>query len=155
MPPQNESIAWSAPTHEQKDRSVDWYWALGILGVCGAIAAVLWGNLLFAAIIAVAAGSVGALAARNPREHDVHIDSRGITIDHELYPYESLHSFWVSVDDRSEKLHLATNGVIHPHITLSIHAPANAERVYRYVSRHLQEEETYSLGSMFGEFFGL
>ncbi len=148
-------IGWRAPTHEKGDRSTDWYWALGIIGICGAVAAVLLGNLLFAIIIGVGALSLGVLAAREPREHDVRIDERGITVDGDLYAWESLQSFWMAPGKSADRLFVTTGGIVHPHLVLGIHAPADAQDVYDYVSYFLPEEESHSVGTLAAELLGL
>ena len=153
--PLPEWIGWRAPTHEKGERTTDWYWALGIIGVCGAVAAVLLGNLLFAIIIAVGALSLGVLAAREPREHDVRIDERGITVDGDLYVWENLQSFWMAPGRNADRLFVTTGGIVHPHLVLPIHEPADSQDVYDYVSYFLPEEESHSLGTLAAELLGL
>lgn len=148
-------ISWRTSAHEKQDRTSDWYWALGIIGICGAVASVLWGNILFAVIIALAALSIGVLAARIPREHDVHIDSRGVIVDGDLYPYESLHSFWIAGGREVPRLYLSTTGIVHPHLVLGIREPAQVEEVYHYLSQFIEEEEKHSIGTLAAEWFGL
>ncbi len=155
VPENREVISWSAPAHEKQNRTSDWYWALGIIGICGAAAAVLWGNMLFAVIIAVGALSLGVLAARKPREHDVRIDERGVVVDGDLYPYSSLRSFWIADGRSVPRLYLSTTGIVHPHLVLGIHEPAQVEDVYDYLSQFLEEEEAHSLGTLAAEMLGL
>lgn len=153
--PLPEIIGWRAPTHEKGDRSTDWYWALGIIGVCGALAAVLLGNVLFAVIIGVGALSLGVLVAREPREHDVRIEVQGITVDGDFYPWESLRSFWVAPGRNATRLFVTTGGIVHPHLVLAIHEPADPQDVYDYLSIFLPEEESHSLGTLAAELLGL
>jgi hypothetical protein len=102
MPEGNQEMSWSVITHEHKEHSVDWYWALGVLALAGAVLSVFFGNLLLAVIILLGAGSRWAyLVARGPREHEVKIDDRGLMIDGTRYPYSSIHSFWVEHDARN------------------------------------------------------
>lgn len=150
-----DAIRWSAPAHEKQFRTSDWYWALGIIGVCGAAASVLWGNVLFAVIIAVGALSLGVLSAREPREHDVALTERGVVVDGDLYPYASLRSFWIAAGRTVPRLYLSTTGIVHPHLVLGIHEPARVEDVYDYLSQYLEEEEAHSLGTLAAELLGL
>ena len=62
----DSGISWSVDTHEHRDHSTDWYWGLGLLAIAGAGLALFFGNLLFAVIIVMAAGSIGVLALRGP-----------------------------------------------------------------------------------------
>ena len=42
-----EGISWEAPEHRHTDKSSDWYWALGIIAIAAAAAALVFGNTLF------------------------------------------------------------------------------------------------------------
>ena len=140
------------------ERSNDWYWGLGIIAVCGTVAAIFFGNLLFAAIIALAAVILGMVALREPREYDVEINERGVLIDNELYPYRSIHSFWI--DDREHraapKLFLITAGIMHPHVAVLVAPPADADSVRDYLRRYVAEtKEEHTFSTMFADFLGL
>jgi hypothetical protein len=69
MPGGKEEMVWSVITHEHRERTTDWYWALGLVAIAGAVASVFFGNTLLAIIILLGAGSIGFLAIRGPREH--------------------------------------------------------------------------------------
>ena len=156
MPQEEHTIVWTAPTHAHFERSIDWYWALGILALCGSIASVLWGNVLFAAIIALAAVMLGTIAARGPRRCEVHINTKGILLDHEFYPYHSIHSFWIETHHiPSPKLFLSTTGVIHPHIAVLIEEPADPEEIRAYLREFVTEESNHSISTIFADFLGL
>ena len=153
--PLPDTIGWRAPTHEKEGRSTDWYWALGIIGVCGAVVSVLLGDVLFGIIVAVGALFLGILAAREPREHDVHLSGRGVLVDDELYHWESLQSFWMDEARSAPRLFITTGALLHPHLVLPVHEPADPQEVYDYVSHFLPEEESHSLGTLAAEVLGL
>lgn len=90
-----QEMVWTVTTHEHHERSVDWYWALGVAALAGAVLSVFFDNILLAVIIVLGAGSIGYLAARGPREHLVKIDDHGITIDGSRYAFSSINTFWV------------------------------------------------------------
>ena len=129
MTPDGHTISWDVITHVHKERTVDWYWALGLVALVGAGVSIWVGNLLFALIIVISAGSLGVLAARGPREHRVHIDNHGIAIDGTLYAYRSIKSFWVDKNPRLPRLYLMTHGIMAPHITLPLDSVGQAEQV--------------------------
>ncbi len=150
-------MEWRAPTHLRAQRTNDWYWALGIAAVCGSVAAVLLGNILFAAIILLAAIILGIAAVREPRECDVQLSPQGVVIDNEMYPYRSIRSFWI--DEREHlpapKLFLATTGLVHPHITVILSSHEDAGAVREYLSQFAKEIEEHTFGTMFAELLGL
>ena len=149
-------IAWQVHSHIHRERSNDWYWALGFAALAGAVVSLFFSNILLAVILVIGAGSIGVLAARGPREHGVRIDARGISIDGTLHPYASVHSFWVEEEGESPRLFVSTSGIVAPHLTLPLETPARAGQVRSFLKKYAREEEQ---GPHFGEhvagFFGL
>ncbi len=144
-----ESLSWSVLTHEHKDRSVDWYWAFGLISIVGIAASIYFMNILLAIILAVGLGTIILLTVRGPREHDVHLTSRGIDIDGTLYRYPAIQSFWVSVEhpedetldlDPRARLFLTTSGYLHPRIMLPLEDIEHAEDVRDYLLQFVDEE---------------
>lgn len=153
--PGEDTISWSAPTHSPAPRSADWYWTLGLVAVCGIVASVFFGNLIFAALISLAALCVGVLAARAPRECEVHITPEGISLDQDFFPYRSLRTFFVLTDHHAgPRLLLTTSGILHPHMAIGIHEPATPEAIHAYLSHFLKEEEHHSPGGFLIELLG-
>ncbi|MDO8548193.1 MAG: hypothetical protein Q7R71_00785 [bacterium] len=157
MPPGREQfISWTVITHVHKEHSVDWYWSVGIIAVVAAGVSIWLGNLLFAIIILVAVGSLGALFLRGPREHSVRIDNRGISIDGTLYPYRSIDTFWVERDPEYPRLYLMTHAVVSPHVMLPLESAAQAEQVRSYLKRVVTEkEQDPHFGEHLANMFGL
>ena len=149
-------FSWDVITHVHKERTADWYWALGLIAVVAAGISMWLGNLLFAIIILVSAGSLGMLAARGPREHSVHVSERGISIDGTVYAYTSLKSFWVDNHPEQPRLYLMTYGVMAPHITLPLDDQTQGEQVRSYlVSRVEEVEQEPHFGEHILELIGL
>ena len=135
------SISWDVVTHVHKERTADWYWALGLVAVVAAGVSIWLANILFAIIILVAAGSLGVLAARGPREHNVHISEKGISIDGTLYAYRALKSFWVDKNPEYPRLYLLTHGIMAPHIMLPLDSTVQGEQIRSYLRPRLEEVE--------------
>ena len=47
----NEKINWSALEYEVKERSQDWFWALGIIVATSAVAAIIFSDYFFAGLL--------------------------------------------------------------------------------------------------------
>lgn len=152
----DQRLLWHAPTHEGTPRSTDWFWALGVIALSGAILAVLFGNILFAVIIVMGAAILAALAIREPRDCEIEITDAGIRIDAALYPYRALTSFWVAEEEgRVPHLIVSTSSILNPQLVLPIPEEAGAEEVRSHLKKHLKEEEQYeSFFSRLGEVFG-
>ncbi|MDO8518041.1 MAG: hypothetical protein Q7S26_01995 [bacterium] len=140
---QEQTITWHVQTHEHRERSSDWYWALGLLALAGAGASVFFGNILLAIILVVGAGSIGLLAARGPREHAVKIDKRGVSLDGTLYLYPAIQSFWVEEEVGEPTLFLTTNSIVMPHVSVPLDNAAHAGQVRAYLRRYVEEEEQW------------
>lgn len=143
---EDSGISWRVDTHEHQERSNDWYWGLGLIGLAGASLAVFFGNSLFAVIILLGLGSLWVLVARGPREHEVRVTSRGLHFDGTLYRWSSVESFWVE-DERAlppgEQAHLlvTTQGILHPQLIIPIGDNNRARNLREYLRRHSTEEE--------------
>lgn len=139
-----------------RERTNDWYWALGLIAIVAAGLSVWLGNLLFGILILLCAGSIAALAMRGPREHSVEIDPRGVSVDGTLYPYRTLKSFWVDANLDYPRLYLTTGGIIMPHMALPLDDANHAEVVRAYLYPRLEEvEQEPHLGEHVAHLLGL
>lgn len=157
---QTEGIGWIVHTHEHQERSTDWYWTLGLAALVGAAASMYFGNALFAGIILIAAGSIATLVARGPRTHWVRVTSRGVVMDGTLYPWESVHSFYVEPFNAEQgqygRLLVTMKSYLTPQLVLRTEEPSRAAAVRTYMKKFAQEEEQEPhLGEHFAEIFGL
>lgn len=137
---EDSGISWRVDTHQYQEFSNDWYWGLGIAAAASAGVSIYFGNALFAIIILLALGSLGALIARGPREHEVQITSRGVYLDGTLYRWNSVESFWV-VESRDPHLLITTQGILHPQLIIPIGDTTRARNVREYLRRIVKEEE--------------
>lgn len=154
--PEEKHITWEVSTHEHRERSNDWFWALGTFALVGSALAVWFGNGLLAIILILGTGSIGYLALRGPRTHTVRIGKRGITIDGTLYTYPTIHSFWVEHDTAKPLLLLTTNAVLTPRISLPLDSQTQGEEVRVHLREFVKEEEQEPhLGEHLAEVFGL
>ncbi len=95
------TLRWMAYEHEHIERGSDWFWALGVIAVSAALTSILFGNVLFALLILVAAVTIGLIAKKPPEMHEFEISEKGIRTGKNFHPYDSVISFWV--DEELEK----------------------------------------------------
>jgi hypothetical protein len=156
--PAEQEIVWHVQTHEHKEHTADWYWALGLLTLVGAVLSVYFGNLLLALILVIGAGSIVVLKVRGPREHQVRVDTRGLTLDGTLYPWKNIHTFWVNKDESrgGPCIYLTTQSLLTPRISVPLDNQAHAEEVQAYLKRYIHEEEQWPhFGEHLAELLGL
>jgi len=151
-----EDIKWEALEYEHRHRSPDWYWALGIIALSGAVAAIIFGNILFGILILIASFTMALFAARPPKMVSFEIGLRGVRIGKTFYPYTTLHSFYVETghEGHTPAIYLRSKKPLSPHIVLPL-PPGDPHLVRDFLLVHLHEEEHHdSFAEHFLAFFG-
>jgi len=97
-----EKLVWTALEYEEKDRSPDWFWALGIIVATSSIAAIIFGNYFFAALLVLSGVLLGFFAIKKPDIITYELNPKGLKIRNRLYPYGNIKSFWVQLDTSGE-----------------------------------------------------
>ena len=93
------AVTWEAPEHHHIEKGSDWFWALGIIALCGAIAAFFFGNFLFAILILVGGGAMALATAKRPSVIPFAVSSRGIRVGEKLYPYSTLEAYFIDEEN--------------------------------------------------------
>ena len=93
-----DKLEWSALEYEERERSADWFWALGIIVVCGVAAAAIFGNYFFAALLLLSGVLLGFFAVKKPDTVSYELNAKGLKIRNQIYSYENIKSFWVQID---------------------------------------------------------
>jgi len=141
-----EKMTWSALEYEDKERSRDWFWALGVIVVTGSIASVIFENYFFAALLILGGALLGFFAVKKPEVITYELSKEGLSAKNRLYPYESIKAFWVQADFSPEPL-LRPMLFIHSERAfmpvVSIHIPLEmAEDIHEvFSSREIAEVE--------------
>jgi len=137
---ENDHITWSTLEYPIREKTTDWYWALGIMAVAGAVASYILANILFSILIILGAFTVAVYGARHPHMVEFEIDRRGIRSGATLYPHSSLTSFWVIEGSEESKILLQSSKVFMPYIVIPL-GGENPEMVREVLLNYLKEEE--------------
>jgi type IV secretory pathway component VirB8 len=129
---------WETMEYELNKKSTDWYWAIGVIAVCGTVASIIYGNFLFAVFIIIGAGSLILFQVKKPKVIKIAILSQGIKIDQYLYTFDSLKNFWIESD--AHRLLLTSTRFILPTIILNLEG-ADQDEVRELLSEKLEEKE--------------
>ena len=140
MPQPPFKIEWDANEYEHKERSHDWFWAVGIISVAIAIAAIIFGNIIFAILILLSAFALSLFINRPPNILHIVVNEKGIARDKIFYPYSTLESFWIDTDHPHKKIILRSNKLLMPLIVVPLGDEANAEEIHEKLSLFLEEE---------------
>jgi len=101
MEEQNK-LEWTALEYEEKERTRDWYWALGVIVVTSSLAALIFGNYFFAALIILSGILLGFFAVKKPDLVSYELNEKGLRVRTRVYPYENIQSFWVQTSRERE-----------------------------------------------------
>lgn len=136
-------FTWEGQEYEHNPRTADWYWALGILGTAGIIAAILFGNILLAVLILVAALAIALHAAKHPPTHRFSLTEDGLIIGNDLHPFARMRSFSVLEDIEGAYppvLSIKTESVFAPHLVIPLDG-VDADGVYALLLQNVDEGE--------------
>ena len=140
MPQPSFKIEWDAHEYEHKERSPDWFWAVGIISVSVAIAAVIFGNIILGILVLISAFALSLFINRPPRTLHIVVDDRGITRGKIRYPYSNLQSFWIDVEHPHKKIILESQKLLTPLIVVPLGDETDTEQLHENLSRFLPEE---------------
>lgn len=153
----NVVMAWEAQEYDHNPKSADWYWALGIVAVAGAVASLLFGNYLFAILIFIAAATTALHAAKQPPMHQFRLVETGLIVGDDLHPFERMTSFSVLEDIegvRPPVLSIKSMSWHSPHLMVPL-VGVDADMVYAYFLHHVDEgEHPHTFQDLVARWFG-
>ena len=133
------TIYWSGYEHQHEKRSSDWFWALGVIAASAALTSILFGNVLFAILIVIAAFTLGILATKEPEIVEFLITDKGIYVGDSFYAYADIRAFWVEEGEENTLL-LDTLKTFSPHLVIPIN-DVSPDEIRDMLSTFVQEEE--------------
>lgn len=137
---QMSPLSWETYEYEPRERSADWFWAVGIITVAIAITAIIFNNVLFGLVVIIGGFALSIFAARPPRLIDIDINDEGIRTDRHFYPYRTLESFWIDDQGKNPKILIKSQRLIMPYIIVHINVDeVGIDRIRRYLVRNLPE----------------
>ncbi|MFA6158543.1 MAG: hypothetical protein WC763_02860 [Candidatus Paceibacterota bacterium] len=135
-----KEFSWHTHEYVHREKTQDWFWALGIVAAAAAITSVIFGNILFAIVIVIGAFVIALFAARKPNVVSVEVNDKGVLIEKTLYPFKSLKSFWIDEDHRDgARLILVSQKVIMPYIMVPV-AHDEIDMLRAFLETHLESE---------------
>lgn len=141
--PTSAIVEWEGREYDHNPKSADWYWALGIVAVAGSIAAILFGNILFAFLIIIAAVAIALHATKEPPIHTFRLLDTGLMVGEDMHPYEHMHSFTVLEDIEAEfppLLSIKTKSWHSPHLVIPLEG-VDVDLIYAHFLHHVEEAD--------------
>jgi hypothetical protein len=134
-----EKITWSNLEYEHKERSSDWFWALGVIVFTASAAAMIFSNYFFALLILVSGGVLVLLSKREPELVTFELNDKGFKIKDQLYLYQNIKSFWIDKDKYI--LFVKTERIFMPVITMHIESDMMEKIHDVFTKKGVVEEE--------------
>jgi len=135
-------VEWTIPEYEQREKSPDWYWGIGIIGVAGVVLSAVFGNFLLAVLIFISGLLLIVFSTKHPEMVAVEISEQGIAVQNKLFPYHNVKSFWIL--DRGEgisKIVLNIDRMVNPILSLPVHPEIPLEDLRNVMLEFVIEEE--------------
>ncbi len=136
-------ISWKALEYKRKDKTADWYWAVGLISLSIVIISFFTHNALFAILIIISTITLLSFSVTAPKVINISINQKGLSVEKELYPFVSLESFWVeSVDEKNQKILLKSKKLIMPLIAIPLEEHHHLD-VREFLLQYLPEKEMH------------
>lgn len=135
-----EKIEWSALEYEEKTRSKDWFWALGVIVVTSSVASIIYSNYFFAALLFLSGLLLGFFAIKKPDVIFYELNNQGLKIRTRLYPYERIKSFWVQTGIKPT-LFTKTERAFMPILSIPIDENTAEDIRFIMLAKNVIEEE--------------
>ncbi|MEI6480473.1 MAG: hypothetical protein WCO12_03060 [bacterium] len=132
-------IAWQTYEFEHNEKTPDWFWIVGIIGVSLAVIAVIFSNLLFAGLILASTFAIITLGNKEPHLLDCEITEKGIRVQKTFYPFIHLESFNV-VESPSTKIIIKSSKIFMTLITIPL-GTVRPDEVLPILSEKLYHDE--------------
>ncbi len=133
-------LSWQAPEYPHTKKSQDWYWVVGIIAAALVATVAIFGNFLFAIVLAIGAFSLTLIASRAPRVVTMTLSDKGVSVGQTLYPFSALESFGVVDAATGPRLHLKQKKSLLPPAVIMV-AHEVRDEVIEGMLLHLPQEE--------------
>ncbi len=135
-----EPLRWTALEYEDKERTPDWFWGLGIVALAFTVLSIYFGNYLLAILIIVSGFSLALFAVRKPEHVEYELQEDGVRVNNTLYPFNTLESFWVEKFGVEPKIIIVSKKFFVPHIIIPI-ADHDPKKIRGFLLNNLEEVE--------------
>ncbi len=140
---ETRKISWVAADHIKKEKTSDWFWIVGIVGIGAAILSIYFNNFLFALLILIGLFAIFMQANDEPKDKNFEINRKGVVVGSTLYPYSSLESFYIIDEDGwdRDRILIKSNKMLMPLIVIPLGESADIDSISNYLLEYLNEEE--------------
>jgi hypothetical protein len=140
---QQQLLQWKGVPYIAKQKSVDWFWILGLIVLLGTIFAIYLQNYTFAAVIFVGGIAIGLFANENISEKEYVLRKDGIEIDDTFISYSEIASFSVFTEGLASRrqLLLTLKKTFFVHVSIPLPEEIDPEEVRIILRRFILEKK--------------
>lgn len=133
-------ISWETHEYFHNIKTAEWYWTVAIITGALAITCIIFGNFLFALVLAIGVFALTLFSVRKPNVIRVVLDDRGVLADKILHPYDTLDAFGMDENHHSgPRLLLKSKKVVVPLVSIPV-SGHSADEIRVFLKKHLKEE---------------
>ena len=137
---ENAIIHWSALEYDHKDKTIDWFWAVGLSALAGAVIAILYKNYFFGIFLILAGICMGMFGARKPGMVEVGIFEDYIIVGDRKYEWKTVHAFNIIGTGETTHLVIHTERPMAPVVSVPM-SFQNVEEVYEIISNYTEHND--------------
>jgi hypothetical protein len=135
---EKNSYSWTAPEFIFKEKTVDWYWAIGIITVSSVVAAIIFKNYLFAVLLVMGGFAITMLGKHKPSLVEFTIDETSIHAKGYKYVLEELKGYMI--DTRGNNLVIETTAILMPVIFIPLSEDIDMMMLKSFLSKVDQKD---------------
>lgn len=138
-----EEPIYSFTTHEfeHQPKGTGWYFTATVIALIFiAYFYYVFRDIFGIITIAILAGLTMYFASQQPKEIEVHIGEKGISVGNVYFSYNTLKRFWIAEHGITPELHLETTAYLNKYVTLLLREE-DREQVVEVLSNFIPETE--------------
>jgi hypothetical protein len=121
------TIEWSTPEYSHKERTPDFFWAIGIITIIGILLALWFKNYVFAIFILVGGFCLILFSAREPEHITFTITTDGLLVGREKHEWKKIKGFKIKKSEPYNKLLVETGRYFLPMYTIPLPSTLTTE----------------------------
>ncbi len=133
-------VSWKTLEFQKKNRHPDWVWGVGLISALSAIVSFFYGNIFFGIFLIVAGVVTIIYAFKDPKELEITISEKGISINGEDIEYKNINAFWLDETGKEAKLLLLVKGSFLPTLSFPLFG-VSATEVREALAPNVKEQE--------------
>lgn len=115
-----ETIKWIAPEHKHKEKSMDFFWTVGIIALLIFVASIWFQNYLFAIFILISSILLIMISNKTPEDIEYKIDTEGISIRDKKYRWKEIKGYFIKKYENEANLLIEIDKYFLPIYTIPV-----------------------------------